>query len=110
MGRVCSCCDTCRSLTVWYCVYFVVLFVVIVLGARFCMAAGLGVDGRPGVGGVCCKLGNRFILQDEYEQVLLNRIVKPAEPVVSYLTPLTGCVLLLLYYQFFFWGGGGVVM
>lgn len=35
-----------------------------------------------------CRLG---VLQDEYEQTLLNRIVKPTEAVVSCLTPLTGC-------------------
>ena len=29
--------------------------------------------------------------QDQYERVLLNLYVKPDRPVVSYLTPLTGC-------------------
>lgn len=29
--------------------------------------------------------------QDQYERVLLNLYVRPEQPVVSYLTPLTGC-------------------
>lgn len=32
------------------------------------------------------------VVQDQYERVLLNLYVKPDRPVVSYLTPLTGCV------------------
>lgn len=30
-------------------------------------------------------------MQDQYENVILNMYVRPAQPVVSYLTPLTGC-------------------
>ena len=30
-------------------------------------------------------------VQDQYENVLVNAYVKPEQPVVSYLTPLTGC-------------------
>ena len=32
-------------------------------------------------------------LVDQYERVILNLYVKPELPVVSYLTPLTGCAL-----------------
>eukprot|EP00884_Botryococcus_braunii_P007760 jgi/Botrbrau1/16986/Bobra.49_2s0045.1 len=46
-----------------------------------CVATGLTHNARAAA---------QVAVVDEYEQVLLNRIVKPAEPVVSYLTPLTG--------------------
>ncbi len=36
------------------------------------------------------------VMQDQYEQVLLNLYVKPESPVVSYLTPLTGLTRELL--------------
>lgn len=29
-------------------------------------------------------------LQDQYEQIILNLYVRPQQPIVSYLTPLTG--------------------
>mmetsp|Transcript_33278 Transcript_33278/g.94274 ORF Transcript_33278/g.94274 Transcript_33278/m.94274 type:complete len:106 (+) Transcript_33278:282-599(+) len=31
---------------------------------------------------------------DQYERVIFNAYVKPSVPVVSYLTPLTGCAVL----------------
>ena len=31
------------------------------------------------------------VLQDRYEQVVLNMLIKPSTPIVSCLTPLTGC-------------------
>ncbi|KAL3132322.1 hypothetical protein ABBQ32_008900 [Trebouxia sp. C0010 RCD-2024] len=38
----------------------------------------------------------QFALVDQYENVLLNTYVKPAQPVVSYLTPLTGLTTALI--------------
>ena len=49
----------------------------------YAMAGARRVGAHPPLM-ACC------IPQDQYEQVLLNAYVKPDQPVVSYLTPLTG--------------------
>ena len=44
--------------------------------------------------GQVCDIRHRCArLQDQYENVILNLYVRPQRPVVSYLTPLTGCGL-----------------
>lgn len=35
----------------------------------------------------------QWCLQDRFEQVVLNLYIKPTQPIVSCITPLTGCAL-----------------